>query len=277
MDWNKEKFDWPHHNLSNFVISDPHTWHIQDTEKIYRNKNKSPVLLFIHGAGASTHSWRLILDHLKKRFRVILIDLPGHGFTKLGKKNRSSLEFITEDLELLLIKLNLKPDLVIGHSAGSAVALNLALSKKINKSVWSPSVYTMEDFIQKYSKIKISNDVTDSIQLNYILYKIIIKYNKSDYKENFEDFFYWGQVMIKDFDDIELELVDESKVFKAVKNQKEIDNSFDYLNKENFERIKSFWNKFFPKMSLNQKKFNETIFNNVPKEDLKSFYKVMDL
>ena len=132
MDWNKEKFDWPHHNLSNFVISGPHTWHIQDTDKIYRNKNKSPVLLFIHGAGASTHSWRLILDHLKKRFRVILIDLPGHGFTKLGKKNRSSLEFITEDLELLLIKLNLKPDLVIGHSAGSAVALNLALSKKIN-------------------------------------------------------------------------------------------------------------------------------------------------
>ena len=66
MDWNKEKFDWPHHNLSNFVISDPHTWHIQDTEKIYRNKYKSPVLLFIHGAGASTHSWRLILDYLKK-------------------------------------------------------------------------------------------------------------------------------------------------------------------------------------------------------------------
>ena len=66
MDWNKEKFGWPHHNLSNFVISDPHTWHIQDTEKIYRNKNKSPVLLFIHGAGASTHSWRLILDNLKK-------------------------------------------------------------------------------------------------------------------------------------------------------------------------------------------------------------------
>ena len=46
MDWNKEKFDWPHHNLSNFVISDPHTWHIQDTEKIYRNKYKSPVLFF---------------------------------------------------------------------------------------------------------------------------------------------------------------------------------------------------------------------------------------
>ena len=39
MQWDKEKFDWPHHNLSNFVASEPHTWHIQDTEEIHRNKN----------------------------------------------------------------------------------------------------------------------------------------------------------------------------------------------------------------------------------------------
>ena len=37
-----------------------------------------------------------------------------------------------------------------------------ALSKKINKSVWSPSVYTMEDFIQKYSKIYIENQYFES-------------------------------------------------------------------------------------------------------------------
>ena len=53
---------------------------------------------------------------------------------------------------------------------GELVSIFKSIIKKINKSVWSPSIYTMEDFIQKYSKIKISNDVTDSIQLNYILY-----------------------------------------------------------------------------------------------------------
>ena len=133
-----------------------------------------------------------------------------------------------------------------------------ALSKKIKKPVWSPSVFTMEDFVQNYSDIKISNDVTDSIQLNHILYQTISMHNGSGFTDSFEDFFYWGQVMIKDFDDIELELVDESKIFKAVKNQKEIDKSFDFLNKENFDRIKSFWKKFFPKMTINQKNFKET-------------------
>ena len=133
-----------------------------------------------------------------------------------------------------------------------------ALSKKIKKSDWSPLVFTMEDFVQKYSDIKISNDVTDSIQLNHILYQTISEHKGSYFANSFEDFFYWGQVMIKDFDDIELELVDESKIFKAVKNQKEIDKSFNFLDKENFDRIKSFWKKFFPKMTINQKNFTET-------------------
>ncbi|MFL2990722.1 MAG: hypothetical protein ACJZZ7_02545 [Cytophagales bacterium] len=117
----------------------------------------------------------------------------------------------------------------------------------------------MEDFVQNYSDIKISNDVTDSIQLNHILYQTISDARMEvGFTDSFEDFFYWGQVMIKDFDDIELQLVDESKVFKAVKNQKEIDKSFDFLDKDNFDRIKSFWKKFFPKMTINQKNFIET-------------------
>ena len=130
MEWNKEKYDWPHYKLSSFVYSHPHSWHIQDTSLVTKNKNL-PIILFIHGAGASTHSWRLMVDQLKNNFRVFLIDLPGHGFTKLGKKNRSSLECITQDLEVLLISQNINPSLIIGHSAGSAVALNLAVSKKL--------------------------------------------------------------------------------------------------------------------------------------------------
>ena len=97
MQWDKEKFDWPHHELSNFIDSETHTWHVQDTNKLKTKKKNLPIALFIHGAGASTHSWRLILDQLKDNFRVILVDLPGHGFSRLGKKNRSSLEAITKD------------------------------------------------------------------------------------------------------------------------------------------------------------------------------------
>ena len=61
-----------------------------------------------------------------------------------------------------------------------------ALSKKIKKPVWSPSVFTMEDFVQNYSDIKISNDVTDSIQLNHILYQTISMHNGSGFTDSFE-------------------------------------------------------------------------------------------
>ena len=38
MQWDKEKFDWPHHELSNFIDSETHTWHVQDTNKLKPKK-----------------------------------------------------------------------------------------------------------------------------------------------------------------------------------------------------------------------------------------------
>ena len=67
-----------------------------------------------------------------------------------------------------------------------------------------------------------------------------------------------GQILIKDFNDVDLSLKSETKIFKFIKNQKEIEETFNYLEKENYEKIKSFWDKFFPKMSINQKNFNNT-------------------
>ena len=72
----------------------------------------------------------------------------------------------------------------------------------------------------------------------------------------------------EDFDDVDLSLRDESKIFKLINDQKEIDESFSFLDKENYEKIKSFWTKFFPTMSVNQKNFKTTwkILLNVYKD-----------
>ena len=55
-----------------------------------------------------------------------------------------------------------------------------ALSKKNNKALWSPSVLTLEDFIQEYSNIKIADDVADSIILNFQLFEVIKKIQGKD-------------------------------------------------------------------------------------------------
>ena len=133
-----------------------------------------------------------------------------------------------------------------------------ALSKKNDSTLWSPKVQTIEEFVQEHVDIKISDDLADQIKLNYLLYNVLKKHQSKDYKASFDEFYYWGQILLKDFDDVDLSLKNEAKIFKLIKNQKEIEDSFNFLEKENYEKIKSFWNKFFPKMSINQKNFNNT-------------------
>ena len=114
--------EWPFSSKSKYYKFFFHNWHLQDI-----GTSKKPIILLIHGTGASTHSWRLLIPFLLKNFRVINIDLPGHGFTKIGSKNRSSLKYIPEDIYSLLKFLKIEPEIIIAHSAGVPIALNYTL------------------------------------------------------------------------------------------------------------------------------------------------------
>ena len=126
MKWQKNQSIWPFSSKSKFYKKSFHNWHIQDIG----NKNK-PVILFIHGTGASSHSWRALIPFFQKDFRIINLDLPGHGFTKLGSKNRLSLEFLPRDLLDILKELKIKPEIIVAHSAGVPIALNFVSLSEI--------------------------------------------------------------------------------------------------------------------------------------------------
>ncbi|WGH80243.1 alpha/beta fold hydrolase BchO [Jannaschia ovalis] len=112
--------DWPFADASRFVESRPHRWHVQQI-------GAGPDLLLLHGAGGATHSWRGLAPLLAKDHRVTMIDLPGHGFTRLGRSGRSGLDPMAEDVTRLMERLDVTPAALIGHSAGAAVALRMAL------------------------------------------------------------------------------------------------------------------------------------------------------
>ena len=118
MDWDRFKATWPNAQHSKFVRSHPHTWHVQ-------SKGEGAPILLLHGAGASTHTWAPIFDSLSQKHTVIAIDLPGQGFTKFGDRTRCGLEPMSEDIAKLLEALDIRPAIVIGHSAGAAIALDL--------------------------------------------------------------------------------------------------------------------------------------------------------
>jgi magnesium chelatase accessory protein len=85
-----------------------------------------PTLLLLHGAGASTHSWRDILPYLAKTHHVVALDLPGQGFTRTGTLRRCGLDPMAEDIAALCEAKAWKLRAIIGHSAGAAIALRLS-------------------------------------------------------------------------------------------------------------------------------------------------------
>ncbi len=111
--------DWPNAAHSQIIPCAPHRWHVQDA-------GQGDVALLIHGAGGSLHSFADLIPPLAKTHRTIAIDLPGQGFTQLGARSRCGLTPMTQDIEKLLAHLNATPKLIIAHSAGAAIALELA-------------------------------------------------------------------------------------------------------------------------------------------------------
>lgn len=118
MRWPKDAADWPMATYSRHVLCRPHRWHIQDA-------GSGPVILLIHGAGGATQSFRHLFPLLAGQARVVAIDLPGQGFTQLGARHRCGLDGMSEDLLKLLRQEDILPDIIVGHSAGVAIALRL--------------------------------------------------------------------------------------------------------------------------------------------------------
>lgn len=122
--WARDGADWPNREASRFVPAGGLHWHVQVL-------GTGPPLLLLHGTGASTHSWRDLAPLLAPHFTVIAPDLPGHGFSGRPSARGMSLQGMANGVEALLAALNLRPAVVVGHSAGAAVAVRMALDGRI--------------------------------------------------------------------------------------------------------------------------------------------------
>ncbi|HVU50397.1 MAG TPA: alpha/beta hydrolase [Polyangia bacterium] len=89
----------------------------------------APALL-VHGAGASSAIWMMVMARLARAARAVAIDLPGHGPSPLPEAGVAALglEAYRDAVGLLAGTLCLGPSLLVGHSMGALVALEAALA-----------------------------------------------------------------------------------------------------------------------------------------------------
>ena len=119
-EWNADGADWPNRETSRFVRAGGYEWHVQQA-------GSGPVCLMLHGTGAATHSWRDLIPLLALHYTVVALDLPGHGFTKSVAGGKVSLDGMATSISELLEHIGLKPDLIVGHSAGVAIGARLLM------------------------------------------------------------------------------------------------------------------------------------------------------
>jgi pimeloyl-ACP methyl ester carboxylesterase len=94
----------------------------------YRDEGnpKAPVLLLVHGFGDSFTSWDGWVKHLGNRFRIIRIDVPGHGLTRAPEGYTLNGDASVDLINALAIRLALPKFAIAGNSMGGGIAWQFA-------------------------------------------------------------------------------------------------------------------------------------------------------
>jgi magnesium chelatase accessory protein len=133
--WRTEGPTWPHHARSRFVAAGGMAWHVQHWPKPNPPTPNPPTptrVLLLHGTGGSTHCWRGVAPWLAQHAEVLALDLPGHGFSAAPANPQGmSLHGMAQGVAALLAEWPHTPDMVVGHSAGCAVAVRMALNGQL--------------------------------------------------------------------------------------------------------------------------------------------------
>lgn len=117
----------------------------------------------------------------------------------------------------------------------SGVFLKAYLQKFLDKPVIGPRITTINELIQSLSELQMA----DRLLLISILYDIFRKHTGTS--ETFDEFYFWGETLLADFDDVDKYRVNAGDLFRNVAELKEVDRHFDYLTDAQKSVLQHFW------------------------------------
>lgn len=115
---------------------------------------------------------------------------------------------------------------------------NEYLAEESDQPIWSPAAMSISDLLQKLSVQKAG----DPIRLVCELYKVFKEETGS--RETLDDFYFWGELLISDFDDVDKNMVDADKLFSNLQDLKNLMDDYEFLDEEQEEAIRQFFQNF---------------------------------
>ena len=121
-----------------------------------------------------------------------------------------------------------------------------ALSHLAERPMWQPRWLTIDDLMQEVSGLHSG----ERIRLIAELYKVY----SACHDEPFDKFYFWGEMLLNDFDTIDKYRVDADALFRNIYELKELESDVSYLTPEQLEVIRQFWANFTDGATLSEEK-----------------------
>jgi len=117
-------------------LSNGHRVQINNIEICYEEYGVGKPLVLLHGFGGSGKNWQPFIAELSARYRLIVVDLPGHGYST-NPENKFTHREVAKDVFLLLDKLGIEQFSAMGISSGGMILLHMAANqaKRIHSMV----------------------------------------------------------------------------------------------------------------------------------------------
>ncbi len=125
--------------------------------------------------------------------------------------------------------------LILTPNRRAGLFLQKDLQALSDKPIWAPVMMTMDEWVRHHSALV----EADRLSCIYALYEIWNAY--FDTREPFENFYFWGQRLLDDFDQIDKYLVSVEKLFSNLSDEKKIEEQFSGWKEELLDYLRQFW------------------------------------
>lgn len=125
---------------------------------------------------------------------------------------------------------------IVFPSRRAGIYFEKYLSEKIQSPIWSPVTYGISEYIRENTDQLIADDLT----LIFELYEV---YKEFAEEVTFDKFYPWGEIILRDFDEIDKNLADAGSLFRILREHKKVEEDFEY-NVADLDEFYRFWNSF---------------------------------
>lgn len=127
---------------------------------------------------------------------------------------------------------------VVFPNKRASLFFNEYLSQESSRPLWSPAYISISELFGKCSSLQTG----DSIKLVCDLHKVFCQVTGSE--ETLDEFFFWGEMLIADFDDADKNLVNTDTLFSNLKDLNDLMEGYDFLEEGQKEALEQFFHNF---------------------------------